>query len=200
MSRVARSAIGALLGLIVGIGVGVSTTGTPGYVMRYTVISVALASVLLAVVGAVLCIPRRTRIIAMPAVVVAVVGFAAFYATVVVANHFGAWDEPMVAFGPDIPASLVVLFREDATDQEIYEFVTNVVATPHPRGGSEHLPGMTSLLKVRVGPHDGYAIQLRRDASQQQRDRILSRIRGSRITWKIYEGVAPDKVVLPNAG
>lgn len=200
MSKSKRAAIGALIGLALGIAVGVSTTSTPGYVMPYTIISVALGSVLVAVLGALLCIPRRTRSIGMPAVVVAALGFGAFYGTMLVANQFGAWDEPMVAFGPDIPASLVVLFHQNATHQEIYEFTTNVVATTHSGGGSEHLPGMTSLLKVRVGPHDGYAIQLRSDISKHQRDRILSRIRGARITWRIYDGVAPDKIVLQNAG
>jgi hypothetical protein len=102
----------------------------------------------------------------------------------------------MVSVGPDVKANVVVLFRDDASDQAIYDFVTNAVATPHPGGGSQHLPGMQSLLRVRVGTHDGYAIGLRSDITPAEWRFIDQRIKSSPIVWRTFNNTAPNDIVL----
>lgn len=100
----------------------------------------------------------------------------------------------MVRFGPEVQASYVVLFKDDATDQQIFEFVTNVLSTPDPRGGHAHMPGLGSLLKVEVDGYDGYALQFQSEAKEGEIAAIKKRVKFSPIVFRTYEDLAPDQI------
>jgi hypothetical protein len=121
---------------------------------------------------------------------------SSMYATLRVSRHFVTWDQEVVSLGPQVPSSLVVLFRRKATPQEIGRFVTNTVSRPDPRGGHAHLPGMRSLASIRVGKHEGYALQLDASIRPEDREFLLGRVRDSAIVWKVFENVAPNDIVL----
>jgi hypothetical protein len=119
-----------------------------------------------------------------------------FYATIAVANRLGAWDDSMVSVGPDVRASLVILFDKEATDNEMTEFVATVLSTPHPGGGYANRPGMQSLLKVSVENREGYAVQFQADATKGQISFVKELASRSPIVWRIYEDIAPDQIEL----
>ena len=69
------------------------------------------------------------------------------------------WSGSIIRWGPDVQSDLVLVFNTDASKIEIYSYTQTVIGVPDPRGGSDLLPGVQSLNAVRVGSHDGYAIQ-----------------------------------------
>ena len=180
-----------------GVLLGLNETRYHGYVVGYSIVAILILCSLIGVVSGVLLVSRRCRSFWVSGLIGAITLFVSFYATIVAASAAGAWDQPMVSLGSDVQSNIVVLFREDATGDSIYEFTTKVVATPHPGGGSRHLSGMQSLLHVRVGSHEGYAIGLRSDITAAQRRYIDQRIESSPIVWRTLENVAPDNIVLP---
>jgi len=189
-----------LIAAAIGLALGLNETRHHGYVVAYSIVAVFFLTAALVAVSSVLLFSSRSRSIGLHGITGAAMLFASFYGTIAAANALGAWDHEMVSFGPDVEASLVILFDDRTTDAAIYDFVTNVVATPHPGGGSQHLPGIQSLLMVRVGNHDGYALQLSRDATEVQRRHIRDRIKSSKIVWRVFENVAPDKIILQTGG
>ena len=186
----------AALGTVVGGVVALNETRRPGYVVPYTIVGVLfLAGVLLAV-GTLLLLSRRTRRYGSCVWLATVAAVLAFYITLVVANKAGVWDDPMVRFGPEVEANIVIVFTESATDDQISDFVATVLSTPHAGGGHEHRPGLGSLLKVRVGAHDGYAIRFVADATPEQVATITRLISRSPVVWRVYRNVAPENIKL----
>jgi MFS family permease len=188
-----RSAV-AVVCAVAGLALALAQTRSAGYAVGYTVGGVLAAGVLVVLVGLVLLLPRRSRQAGLYSLLAVVPFVTAFFLSIVVLDRLGAWDEPMIHFGPEVPASLVVLFREEATPGEVNLFLEQVVGVPHPGGGHKLLPGVQSALRVRVGSHVGYAFQLRESVTPEQEARIRARIRSSPVVWRLYEDVAPAAI------
>jgi hypothetical protein len=186
----ASSACGLLLAL--------RETKERGYVVGYDAAAILFIAGAVLVVSLALLLPRRSRSVGLAGVLVVVSLGITFYVAVIVATKLGAWDAPMVRFGPELPANVVVLFREDASAAQIESFAETVISVPNPGGGTDLLPGLESLLKVDVGGHQGYALQFARSASQRQRAEVRRRVASSAISWRIFENIAPQKIVLPS--
>jgi hypothetical protein len=193
-----RVATAAAVGSVCGVLLALRETKQWGYVVGYDMAAVTLIGTTLLVISALLLVARRTRRVGQWALLAVISLVLAFYIGIGAAKRLGAWDEPMISFGPEVPANLVVLFRNDATDTQIESFAENNISVPHQGGrGTDLLPGLQSLLKVQVGGHQGYALQFTRSASEEQRAEVGRRVRSAPITWRVFENVAPRNIVLP---
>lgn len=192
-----RFAILAVVGSFCGVLLAFQETRQWGYVVGYDMAAVTLVASGSLIVSLLLLVARSTRRIGQGGLTAVTSLVLAFYVGIAVANSFGAWDKHRVRFGPESPANLVVLFRIDARDGQIESFAETVVAVPNPGGGTDLLPGLQSLDKVRVGGHGGYALRFTRTASPEQRAEVRRRVQSVPLTWRIFENVAPEKIVLP---
>ena len=102
-------------------------------------------------------------------------------------------DERMYPIGPGVKADLVVFFKSDATNDQIYAFATKTIADPAERG-YQSLPGMSTTLLVSVDRHQGYAISFFPEATAAQRKYVRSRIDASPLVFKVFENVAPKDI------
>jgi hypothetical protein len=102
----------------------------------------------------------------------------------------------LVSFGPDVQSDLVVLFKKGTSGSEMYEFVSATISTPHPGGGFQNLPGLMSVLKVRVGECDGYALRFRETATNSEKAAIRSRVESAQITKQVVENAIPNQLKL----
>jgi hypothetical protein len=168
-----------------------------GYVVGYDLWAIVLLATCFLLVSLLLLIAQRTRRVGQSGLLAVTLLVLTFSIGIAVAKSLGSWDEPMVRFGPDIPASLVVLFRSDASDYQIESFAETVVSVRNPAGGTQLLPGLGMLLKVDMSGHEGYALQFTPSATQQQRAAVRRRVRSDPITWQLFENIAPQKIVLP---
>jgi hypothetical protein len=103
----------------------------------------------------------------------------------------------MVRFGPDVPSSLVLLFKSGASNNDINSFLETVIGVPDPRGGHALLPGLQSIQAVRVGSHEGYALDFFSSATQQQKNDARARASGSQFVWRVFDNIAPSKIAIP---
>ena len=107
------------------------------------------------------------------------------------------WSGSMVKFGPDVPSSLVLLFKSGASNNDINSFLDTVVGVPDPRGGHALLPGLQSIQAVRVGSHRGYALDFVSSATQQQKKDARARASGSPLVWRVFDNIAPSEISIP---
>ena len=103
-------------------------------------------------------------------------------------------DDRMYPIGPGVKADLVVFFKSDATDDQIYKFVTATISDPKD-GGYWPLPGIRTTLSLRaIDGHQGEAITFFPEATEAQRRYARSRIDSSPIVFKVMEDVVPSDI------
>ncbi len=103
-------------------------------------------------------------------------------------------DDKMVPIGPGVKADLVVFFKADATDEQIYKFATETISDPK-QGGYWPLPGIwTTLHLLAIDGHEGEAITFFPEATEAQRKYVRSRIDSSPIVYKAMENVVPSDI------
>jgi hypothetical protein len=100
----------------------------------------------------------------------------------------------MYPIGPSVKADLVVFFKSDATDGQIYNFATRTISDPKD-GGDWPLPGIqTTLHLLAIDGHEGEAITFFPEATEAQRKYVRSRIDSSPIVFKVMENVVPSGI------
>ena len=96
----------------IGVAAGVSNTALAtrahGYVAPYYLVSAVVVGGTLLVLALLFCAAKPTRRFAVPIAVAALSGVLACWASMAAATRLGFWKDPMVAFGPEVPADLVV--------------------------------------------------------------------------------------------
>lgn len=110
-----------------------------------------------------------------------------FLGTAGIAKYFewGAYrEEPMVSFPP--PIANKVVFRSDATDEQIERFWTHIIGTSDSEGGMSFRPGVRSA--TRSG-HRTITSAFRDDATEEEKDYIRERIRNYRPVHQYLENV-----------
>lgn len=107
-------------------------------------------------------------------------------------------QQKIVKFGPEVKASLVVVFKPDVTGEQVEEFRRNVLqVTTSNEGGRRYLSGIREYLRApQIQNHDAVAITFHDDITQAQRDEILKRVKSSSLVYKVFENVAPAEVKL----
>ena len=110
----------------------------------------------------------------------------------------GTTSRDSVRFGPDVKASLVIVFKSDATDEQVGAFWRNVLQVPDQSGrGHRFREGISSTLNVSpIDGHHALAVQFQEDAPQGQKEEIKSRIKRTPLVYKLFENVAPTNVKL----
>lgn len=107
----------------------------------------------------------------------------------------GSEHPEMRRIGPDVPASLVVYFKKDVTQDQIRAFSKEVLSIPDPEGRGEYdPPGVQSILAVSNQGHQGYAITFFPNATGQERQSLREAIEASPLVFKVFENVSPADV------
>ena|ERR1043166_4191969 len=97
--------------------------------------------------------------------------------------------------GPNDRASLVAFFKKDTTNDQINDFVNNVIGAPAPNGTGHYiLDGIAGTLHVRNGDYEGYAIQFAATATSEQKEEVKRRVRNSPIVARVYEDAVPNEI------
>jgi len=106
--------------------------------------------------------------------------------------------QKIVKFGPEVKASLVIVFKSDVSDEQVEDFRRNVLqVTTSNEGGRRYLSGIRQYLRApRIQNHNTVAITFHEDITQGQRDEIMKRIKPSSLVYKVFENVAPAEVNL----
>ena len=106
--------------------------------------------------------------------------------------------QKIVKFGPEVQASLVVVFKSNITDGQIESFRHDVLqVTTSNEGGRRYLLGIREYLRVpQIQNHDAVALTFHDDITKGQREEIIKRIKSSPIVYKVFEDIAPAEVKL----
>lgn len=174
-----------------------------GYVAAYWNPAVMVLAVAFVIVGAVTLVPRFTRRFGVGAIIGGLLLVPLFLVAVNVLDATGQirWrNQPQVRLGPNVRASLVVLLRSDATNDEINSVWETVLSDPDPQGaGHWPLPGIGGIGRVAViEGHVALAVTLRPNATQEQVDEIHRRLNDCEHVYKVIEDVAPAEVSIPD--
>lgn len=110
----------------------------------------------------------------------------------------GTTSTDSVRFGPDVKASLVIVFKSDTTDEQVEAFWRNVLQVLDQSGrGHRFREGISSTLNVSpIDGHQALAVQFQEDATQAQREEIKARIKRTPLVYKLFENIAPTDVKL----
>jgi hypothetical protein len=191
-----RALIGLVLGSLVALAISVAALADPGYVVAYWLLLALAVGILLLCLAGAAWPARRTRALTVPLAVAALsIPLLTFGGTTLAAS-LGYWAEPMVSFGPDVLADLVVIFRQEAADQQIFQFDETVIGRPHPVRGTSLLDSITSVAAVNVAGHRGYALQLREDSSASESRRLKEMLQQQPLVLRVLEDVVPSQIPL----
>jgi hypothetical protein len=194
-------AIAILLG---GLLVHGYNTAPAGYAAVYTVMGMWVLAVLLALVGPLLLIFRRTRFAGMALAATAVLVPVTFFCGVKASQIAGLthWlNEPMQRFGPDVLASFVVYYRVGTSERQISQFQDSFLYRNRSDGrGQDFRPGVRMYLRLlpsQAHGHEGFALNLDPSVGQEERDSLESSFSNSPVVFKVYKDIAPSKIPDP---
>ncbi|HEX8249047.1 MAG TPA: hypothetical protein VF599_12790 [Pyrinomonadaceae bacterium] len=106
-------------------------------------------------------------------------------------------NDEWIVSNPDLKVSIVFYFKKGTTNDEINYFHDNVVGRQRDDGrGTDFLDGMQVKFQVRNQDYEGYAIDLRKNVTQEERENILQAINSSPLIYKVFENVVPNEIVL----
>jgi hypothetical protein len=105
-------------------------------------------------------------------------------------------SDKMVPLMPNGVADMVIIYKKDATDEQISHFLNNVLAHPRADGrGYESLPAIQLVGKLnKIQGHEATAIVYHSYATLNQREEVKRAASGSQIVYKILEQVKPSEI------
>jgi hypothetical protein len=106
-------------------------------------------------------------------------------------------NDEMVRIGPDVRASMVIYYKAGVNEDQINDFLQNVLGRPHPEGRGHYLrDGIVMSLRVypAVEGHEATAITFSDRATQAQRDEIKRDVVSNPIVYKVLENEIPAEV------
>ena len=182
-------------------GAQILANETIGYVAVYTWLALTVIGVPLVLslflVGAILTLFPRTRWLGILGIMAAALIVTSSFATFKILDALGRVQykhEQMIPIGPGVKADLVVFFKAEATDDQIYTFAKETISTPK-RGGYWPLAGIRDTLYILpIDGHQGYAVTFLPEATEEQRKYVRSRVDASPIVYKVIENVAPANI------
>ena len=122
-----------------------------------------------------------------------------FFSTFLAGCTERVYDDRMIEYSPSRRADIVYYFRKGTTNAQLNEFINKTLGVPHPGGGYSSLPGIQGDIYVITQGYEGYAITLRVNATDEQRQLILSLLKESPLIFKVFEDVSPNEIVLDPA-
>ena len=120
---------------------------------------------------------------------------AGFMGTALIAKQLelGAYrEQPMISFPP--PIANKVLFKKDATHEEIERFWTHVIGFPTEGGGSRSLPGIESVARTgQENGHETVTFSFRAEATEEQKADVRESIHSYSPVFQYLENVPTDR-------
>jgi hypothetical protein len=102
----------------------------------------------------------------------------------------------MYHYGPDRKSDIVFYFNRGTTNDQINNFLDNQLSDPQPSGGHWSKPGVEATFMVRAQDFEGYAITLRPNVTDEERESILGVLDNSPLIYRVFENVTPNDIVL----
>lgn len=105
-------------------------------------------------------------------------------------------NDEMIHFGPNEKTDLVFVFKKDAPSKDIQHFLLrDGLVTPSNTSSGHDLPeGMDVGFAVMLGDFQGYGLNFKPSATDEQREAIKQRVKNSSLVYKIYENVKPSEI------
>ena len=162
----------------------------------------------MAVVGLVLAVYWRTRWVGFGLIAAGVLSCATFYAGIGVLLKLDrvAWkhEPPLVSFGPDQDASIVVYFCPKTTSDQIESFRETVLEEDaEPRHAGRDFPifvgSYLRLLPSQANGHDAIALDIRKGSGNSQIAGYLNKIESDPRVAKVFTDVAPTAIRIANS-
>ena len=98
---------------------------------------------------------------------------------------------------PDQKVDIVFYFNKDTSNNQINHFLNYEIGYPDSEGKGFHsMEGIQSDLSVRNQGYEGYALELRASATDEERQNILKVIRSSPLIFRVFENVVPNGLIL----
>lgn len=106
--------------------------------------------------------------------------------------------QKIVRFGPEVKASLVIVFKPDVTDEQVEDFRRSVLqVTTSNETERKYLSGIRQYLRVLpIQKHNAIALTFHDDIAQAQREEIMKRVKSSPLVYKVFENIASVDVKL----
>lgn len=203
LKRYITAVVGVLISIVLGLALAaIVATEMHGYVAGYTWFFLLLVagsiSFIMLTLGILLVFHNKLKLMGAVLVVSSVL-LPVSYLVGVKTFEIVGWSryvhEQMVKFGPDVRASLVVIYKKSATDEQIGSFLQEKLSRPHPEGkGYSHLDGTSSVGRLNIHGHVATDITFKANATEEQRDSIKAAIYSSPIVYKIMEDVIPSEI------
>ena len=105
-------------------------------------------------------------------------------------------QDKMAHFGVDKPVSLLIFYKAGVTDDQIHDFLREVLSRPHPQGKGHNMRDGIALT-FRAPPVEGHgatAVAFSADAAPSKREEIMRDVKSSQVVYKVLENVAPADV------
>jgi hypothetical protein len=105
-------------------------------------------------------------------------------------------QEKTAHFGAGKPVSLLIIYKTGATDDQVNDFLRDVLSRPHPQAkGYDLRDGIALTFRPpSVEGHDATALTFSADATAAQREEITRAVKASPIVYRVLENVAPADV------
>ena len=163
-----------------------------GYAAGYSFATAVFLAMSLCGVGLLLLLYWRTRGIGIGLVAAGLLACVTFYGAIAILLKLDrvAWkhEPPLVVFGPDHKATLVIYFRRGTTDDQIEAFRSSMVK------GMEERTEYLRLLPDQANGHEGVALTFSKDTSSEQVTRYVKTIEGDSCVEKVYRDIAPSAI------
>lgn len=115
------------------------------------------------------------------------------------ACHHQINDEWIVS-SPSQKADIVLYFKKGTKNDDVNYFLDNVIGYQRADGrGTNLMQGIQGQFSVRNQDYEGYAIELRKSVTSEERESILNAIKNSPLIFKVFENVVPNEIVLDAA-
>ena len=174
-----------------------------GYAAGYNYASAIAIAIALCVIGLPLLIYWRLRWIGAAFIAMGIVSCAAFYGGMAVlwkTDHV-AWrhEPPLVRFGPDQKASIVIYFRKSVTDKDVEEFDSSVLQRPaKPRHqGSDYPQFVSEYTRLSPSQANGYeavSLSFFNNASSDDTQAYIQKIEADNRVLKLFFNRSPISI------
>jgi hypothetical protein len=102
-------------------------------------------------------------------------------------------DESLHSFGPEQGEdSLLVVFRADASAEQIQDVLESRLSVRHPESGTLLLPGMRSSVRTSVGGYVAYQFAFRPTSSLEQRRNARGLAENAPSVLAVFENLSPS--------
>jgi hypothetical protein len=170
-----------------------------GYVAFCPSLTCLVVSLPAGFVGLLLLVSHRTRVAGISTLVATALFGLTFVGGASLSYRLGytKWkNAPMVRFGPDVEASMVIYFRRDTSEQQLQDFVAMTLEYPGIRGDGR-ASGDAICEYMRLLPlehHKAVAVNFCPTLSAARRDQIRVAARASCLIYRAFEGISPADV------